>query len=552
MMAPRTKDALLSLSLLGLLAAGCTGEIGDGGPVVDLPGSEPNGPSCTEGPSPGPSPIRRMTRFEYDRTVLDLLGDDTNPASGFGAEEEALGFNNNAAELITSHALVEQYMLAAEGVSARATDPIEKNLPCDPADGEDACAAEFIETFGKKAFRRPLTDEERQTFALLYELGRQKSFRQGIQLVIEGALQSPAFLYRVELGAQGADPSEVVRLTSWEMASRLSFFLWGSMPDEALFAKAEAGELETAEQIEAEARRMLEDPRARILVAEFHKQWLDYERVANVTKDPALFPDWSPAIGQLMAEETRTFIDGVIFGDEGTLTTLLTAPYSYMNSELADFYGVELPSGDAGFNRVDLDPAQRAGLLTTGTLLTINAHTNQTSPTLRGRLIREQLLCDTVPPPPPEVSIEAPEVDPGSTGRERFAQHTEDPSCSGCHNLMDPIGFGFEGYDTVARFRSTEGGKPIDATGSIMASDVDGPFNGVVDLASKLSQSDEVGACYSKQWFRYGYGRADGESDACAIEQINIRFNESGGDIKELLVALTQTDAFLYRQGGGQ
>ncbi|NUO49333.1 MAG: DUF1592 domain-containing protein, partial [Polyangiaceae bacterium] len=502
MMALRTKDALLSLSLLSSVAVGCTGEIGDLDAVPGAPGSEPSAPSCLEGPAPGPSPIRRMTRFEYDRTVLDLLGDETNPASGFGAEEEALGFNNNAAQLITSHALVEQYMLAAEGISGRATDPVEKNLPCDPADGEDACAAEFIESFGKKAFRRPLTVEEREMFAGLYELGRQKSFRDGIRLVIEGALQSPQFLYRVEYGVEGAEPNEVVRLTSWEMASRLSFFLWGSMPDEALFAKAEAGELETSAQIEAEARRMLEDPRAHVLVAEFHKQWLDYERVANVTKDAELFPDWSPAIGQLMAEETRTFIDGVIFGDQGTLTTLLSAPYSYMNGELAAFYGVDLPSGDGGFTRVDLDPTQRAGLLTTGTLLTINAHTNQTSPTLRGRLIREQLLCDSVPPPPADVNIEAPEVDPGSTGKDRFLQHTEDPGCAGCHNLMDPIGFGFEGYDTVARFRTTEGGKPIDATGSLMASDVDGPFDGVVELAAKLAQSGEVGACYSKQWFR--------------------------------------------------
>jgi hypothetical protein len=548
MKAIRTKEALLRLSLVGTFTAGCVGDIG-GDPGVGSDGA----PSCLEGPVAGPSPIRRMTRFEYDRTVLDLLGDDSRPASGFGAEEESLGFNNNAAQLITSHALVEQYMLAAEGVSERATAPLEKNLPCDPAEGEDACAVEFIEHFGKRAFRRPLTDAEREMFFDLYELGHaQEGFRLGIRLVIEAALQSPHFLYRVEFGDPAASPSELVRLTSWEMASRLSFFLWGSMPDDDLFAKAEADQLRTAEQIEAEARRMLEDPRARVLVGEFHKQWLDYERVANVTKDATQFPDWSPEIGSLMAEETRTFIERAIFDDEGSMTALLTAPYSYMSPPLAAFYGVELPSNDPGFSRVDLDPTQRAGLLTMGTLLTINAHTNQTSPTLRGRLIREQLLCDLVPAPPPDVSIEAPEVDPGSTGRDRFAQHTEEAGCAGCHNLMDPIGFGFESYDTVARFRSEEGGKPIDASGSLVATDIDGPFSGVVDLASKLAGSEEVGACYAKQWFRYGYGRVDTDDDACTIEQINARFSESGGDIKELLLALTQTDAFLYRQGGAK
>jgi hypothetical protein len=539
---------LLPFSLATLLLGACVGDIGDPG--------EDDGPEagleCLDGPVAGPSPIRRMTRFEYDRTVFDLLGDDTSPASGFGAEEDQLGFNNNAAKLITSRELTEQYMLAAEDVSERATDPITKNLPCDPVDGEDECAAEFIETFGKRAFRRPLTEAERDMFLGLYDFGRtQEGFRRGIRFVIEAALQSPAFLYRVEFGVPSMDAPGLLRLTSWEMASRLSFFLWGSMPDEELFAKAEAGELETPQQIEAEARRLVEHPNARAVVAEFHKQWLDYERVANITKDPELYPDWSSEIGTLMAEETTAFIDHVVFDNEGTIATLLTAPYSYMNAELAGFYGVSPGEGD-GFARVELDPKQRAGLLTMGTFLTINSHTNQTSPTLRGRMIREQLLCDIMLPPDDDVDITAPEVDPGSTLREQLAQHTENPDCAGCHRLMDPIGLGFEGYDTVARFRTYEGGQPVDASGEVFASDVDGPFVGAVELASKLAGSEEVNACYAKQWFRYGYGRTETEEDACTIADINSRFSDSGGNIKELLVALTQTDAFLNRQGGAQ
>jgi hypothetical protein len=543
---------LLPFSLATLLLAGCVGEIGD---TESGPGGPESEPSCLEGPVAGPSPIRRMTRFEYNRTVFDLLGDDTSPANGFGAEEEKLGFNNNAAQLITSQALTEQYMLAAEGVSERATDPIQKNLPCDPTLGEDDCAAQFIEVFGSRAFRRPLTQAERDMFQGLYDFGRtQTDFRMGVRLVIEAALQSPAFLYRVEMGVPALESEGVIPLTSWEMASRLSYFLWGSMPDEALFAKAEAGELETPQQVEAEARRMLEHPNARALVAEFHRQWLDYERVANVTKDAGLFPDWSAEVGALMAEETSMFIEHAIFDDgEGSVTTLLTAPYSFMSPELATFYGVEMdPEAGEGFTRVELDPSQRAGLLTMGTILTVNAHTNQTSPTLRGRMIREQLLCDTVPPPDPEVDITAPVVDPGGTLREKLAQHVDDPGCAGCHRLMDPIGLGFEGYDTLARFRALEGGNPVDATGELVGTDVDGPFDGAVALASKLSQSEKVNACYAKQWFRYGYGRADTEADVCTLDDLNTRFTDSGGNIKELLVALTQTDAFLFRQGGDQ
>jgi Protein of unknown function (DUF1588)/Protein of unknown function (DUF1585) len=181
----------------------------------------------------------------------------------------------------------------------------------------------------------------------------------------------------------------------------------------------------------------------------------------------------------------------------------------------------------------------------------VNSHTNQTSPTLRGKLIREQLLCDIVPPPPPEADITPPEIEPGSTGKDRFAQHTEDDGCASCHMLMDPIGFGFENFDTVARFRTEESGKAIDATGVLAGSDVDGEFDGAAELADKLSSSGEVSACYAKQWFRYGYGRGEMEDELCTLQALNTKFTDSGGDIKELLVALTQTDAFLYRQAGG-
>jgi hypothetical protein len=543
----RNGHHVVLLASIALAGGGCVGDIGN---APDVPPVETL--SCEEGPVAGPSPIRRMTRFEYDQTVRDLLGDDTNPAHGFGAEEEAFGFNNNAAALITTQALAEQYMLAAEDVSLRATEPLSKNVACDPAGmGEEACAREFIESFGKRAFRRPLTDAERSMLFSQYQFGRaQEDFRLGIRMVIETALQSPAFLYRVEFGIPEEASAGVMPLTSWEMASRLSYFLWGTMPDDELFLAAEADRLRTPAEVEAQARRMLDHPNARALVAEFHRQWLDYERIANITKDAGLFPDWSPAIGDLMAEETGAFIENAIFDDSGTLSTLLGAPYSFMNEDLATFYGISGVEGSE-LQRVELDPAQRAGLLTNATLLVLNSHTNQTSPVLRGKMIREQFLCDTIAPPPPNANTEAPEITPGSTGKDRFLQHTADPTCNTCHQLMDPIGFGFENYDTVARFRTEEAGKPIDATGELMATDVNGPFDGVVALAQRLSASDEVSACYATQWFRYGYGRKETEGDSCTARELEARFKEAGGNIKELLVALTQTDAFLLRQAGG-
>jgi hypothetical protein len=221
-----------------------------------------------------------------------------------------------------------------------------------------------------------------------------------------------------------------------------------------------------------------------------------------------------------------------------------------VNADLAKFYGLSGPSGKA-FEKVRLDPTQRAGILTLGSLLTINAHSNQTSPVHRGKLVRERFLCDQMPPPPPNVMITPPEPDPTSTARERFAQHSSDPACGGCHSLMDPLGFGFENYDAIGRFRTAENGKTIDPSGTITQSDIDGTFGGVVDLAKKLTGSQDVQNCYVTQWFRFAFGRGETSADACTLSTVGAKFAAKQGNIKELLVAFTQSDAFLYRRAGG-
>jgi hypothetical protein len=515
--------------LVLLASAGCDGRVSDPAPAL----SE-NRPPVSE-ISPGPAPVRRMTRFEYDNTVRDLLGDTTSPARDFGAEEEANGFSNNAANLVTTSALAEKYMRAAEGIAERAT----ADLPaltgmCDMTADEDGCARGFIAAFLQRAFRRPPTDDELAAFYTLYEAGRATDLRNGLSMVIEAALQSPAFLYRLEFERM-APGEPVVLLDGYELASRLSYLLWGSMPDDRLLEAAAMGRLETPADIEREARRLIADPKTRDVVAEFHRQWLDYDRIANVGKDATLFPEWSPAIGALMAEETRRFVDETVFNGDGTLGALLTAPSTDLDPTLAGFYG----------------PSERRGLLTQGALLTVNAHSNQTSPVHRGRLVREQFLCDIMPPPPPDVVITVPEPDPESTARERFAQHSADSSCSGCHYLMDPIGFGFETYDAVGRYRTEEGGETIDATGNLAQTDIDGDFRGVDELSQGLARSTDVSRCYALQWFRFGYGRGETRSDDESLAKINAAFEASGGDVIELLVALTQTDAFRYRHAGG-
>jgi hypothetical protein len=555
----------LSLLVVTAVAGGalsaCVGNIGN--PPDET--TTKKTPICADGAKhPGAAPIRRMTRFEYDNTLRDLLGDTTHPSKPFPAEEEAGGFNNNAANLVVSDDLADKYMIAAEGVSDRATKDIDALTGC--ADQYvDGCAATFIEKFGKRAFRRPLTDDERADLFAVYQAGFSQSktafaqdrrrdnprddFRLGIRMVIEAAIQSPEFLYRVEPVDPSAGKDDVVTLDSYEMASRLSFFLWGSMPDDALFAAADAGALATKEQVADQARRMLDDARARLAVGEFHAQWLGYERVVGATKDPALFPDFSPAIAAMMQEETRLFIDHTVFDEGGDLRTLLTAPYTFVNADLAAFYGVSA-AGASGTDwvRVDYDPSQHAGILTEGAIMTWYAHTNQTSPVHRGKLVRERFLCGTLSPPP--INFNAPDVDPNATTRQRFAQHDKDPACASCHKLMDPIGFGFENIDAVGRYRATENGAPVDASGELTQSDVDGTFSGAIGLADKLAGSAEVEQCYTTEWFRWTQGRGDTAEDECTISQVGKAFSAANGDIKSLVVALTQTDAFLYRKNG--
>jgi hypothetical protein len=554
-----------SALLAAAVTASCVGDIGD----PPEGNGEAEGPICADGVTqPGRSPIRRLTRHEYNNTVRDLFGDETKPANSFPAEEEPLGFANNADALSVTPILAEKYMATAEAVAQRATKDVGKLTGCRATDTKavrDACVRDFISRIGRRVLRRPVADDEVEELFAVYESAagiysgtrdpRQLPFQQGISMVLESLLQSPAFLYRVELGGglAAADPDEdddAVPLNSWEMASRLSYFLWGTTPDDALLDLAEQGQLMTKEQVRVQAERMLEDPKARDAVAAFHQEWLDYDRVQNVTKDMALYPEWSPAIGAAMREEMRVFVDHVVFDGEGDLRTLLTARYTFASPELGELYGAELDGDESGLYRIDFPKGQHAGLLTMGAILSYYAHTNQTSPVHRGKLVRETFLCDVLSPPPADVSFEVPEPDENSTARERFAQHSADASCAGCHRLMDPIGFGFEQFDTLGRFRTTENGRSIDASGELVSTDIDGPFNGVSDLAEKLADSEEVQACYAKMWFRYAYGRAEAEEDACVVDEIERAFSKSNGSVKALLLSLTQTDAFLFRRRG--
>jgi len=372
-------------------------------------------------------------------------------------------------------------------------------------------------------------------------------FTSAISALLEGMLQSPNFVYHIEKGVAGPGTGGAVSLTAYEIASRLSYFLWNTMPDPALFAAADAGKLSTVTEVEAQVRRMIADPRAQGAVENFFRQWLDLDRFDTAVKDATLFPEFTTELKGYMRDEIDAFVGDVFWKGDAKLQTLLTASYSFINEDLAKLYGI---SGITGNNlrRTELDKGVRRGLLSQVGMLAARANADQTSPVKRGKFVRERLFCQSMPAPPPNVNVMAPEPDPKLTTRQRYANHSTDPYCHSCHQLMDPIGLGFENYDPVGRFRSQENGQTVDASGSIVNTrDSDGDFKGLFGLVDKLTASDQVSDCVAATWFTYALSREAGANDVCSLATLSQGFKATSHDMRDLLVKLTVTDAFRYR-----
>jgi hypothetical protein len=316
-----------------------------------------------------------------------------------------------------------------------------------------------------------------------------------------------------------------------------------------LLDAAAAGLLATKEQVAEQARRMLASDQARPAIETFYHQWLGLPLLDSVVKDAASFPDWSDPLRDAMKQETEQFISHVLWQDDARLATLYSAPYSVINASLAQLYGASGgPADDATFARTDLDATQRAGVLTQGAFMSSYANPQFSSPIKRGKWIRTRMLCQELPDPPPNIPAPPP-PSPDLSTRERFAMHTDSPACSGCHVLIDGVGFGLENFDGIGKFRTMDGNALVDSSGQINQSDVDEPYSGGVELAALLARSAQARDCLPTQWLRYAMARHEEPEDTCSLVAVRQAFATSDGDMRELMVALTQTDAFMsYRQ----
>jgi mono/diheme cytochrome c family protein len=473
---------------------------------------------------------------------------DFNPAKDFPAESREAGYSFDTGDsTVVTSVHVEQYLKAAELLAKTATDKLDALVPCASSGDAAACAADFAKSFGRRAFRRPLGDAEQARYQAL--ITAQPDFKTGVGVAIQVMLSSPYFLYRFELGAQRPDGS--FQLSPFETASSLSYLFWASMPDDALLAAAEKGELQSASGLETQARRLLADPRSREVVGTFALQWLGVEEILSVAKDSTLFPSFDGQIEGLMAEETRSFVTHVVFDGTRRYDELLTADYTFANDKLAAFYGLPGVSGSA-FQQVSAGDQRKAGLLAQGSVLSTYAKSDRTSPIKRGVFVRTHLLCEDLPPPPPNVPP-LPPVDPDATLREQFKQHTKEAACAACHQYIDPVGFGFEHFDAVGRYRDTEGNNnAIDSSGDMndveeLGAGTHAPYQSLPELSTILAGSSAGKACFARQYYRFARGHLEQAGDLCALQGIQARFEQSGFDLQELMVAITLAPSFTLR-----
>jgi hypothetical protein len=515
---------------------------------------------ASESSSASAPALRRLTHSQYNNTVRDLLGDHTAPATQFPQDDFVNGFKNQYDAQNLSPLLEEGYSDAAEHLAASAFRNGDTNhlIPCAPS---IPCRTVFVKTFGKKAFRRPLDAEETRRYVALF--ARSPQFLKGAQLVVEAMLQSPNFLFRL-------DATTNPGLRPYATASRLAYTLWDTMPDEALLTAAGRGDLVTPQGVTKVAEGMLRDPRAHQALDEFVSQWLRFDRILTATRDRRRYPDFSRETAVAMTQEALLFVGDLVWSDRNFMDAF-TANYGFVNADLASIYGIPAPARE--FDRVPFPAAsERAGLLGQSLFLALTSKPEDASLTGRGLFVREQFLCQHVPPPPAGVNTNLPpstEAHP-QTNRDRMSEHVTNPTCASCHRLIDPIGWGLERFDAIGMrreefkltfFNAGHGGGggrrtppksvmlPIDTKGTVVGipqSDFVSPRElGAVLAAAPLCQE-----CMVKQYFRYASGRMETPADGPVVDRIFQDFKNSNYHFRELILSMIRSREFPGEERG--
>jgi hypothetical protein len=554
--------SLLVVAAWGLAGlAGCTARV-DGGP---LDGSIPGGGSAHGGNGGGGAPtsfandpgrvtLHRLNRAEYNNTVRDLLGTQLAPADDFPIDDRGSGFDNMADVLTLSPLHLSVYHAAARSLAGEAlANPAQRAglIGCDLATG-DACTRVVLQAFAYRAWRRPVTEAELDRLLAVVSVARTNgdSTEEGLSLALQAVLMSPHFVFRVELDEDPTSPTPHP-LSPYELASRLSYFLWSSTPDTALLESAQSGVLASESALREQATRLLRDARAQSLVENFAGQWLHLRAVDTLEPDRTLFPNVDAELLSSMKAETELVFRDIAFAN-APLLDLLTGSYSYLNDRLAAHYG--LPAvGSTTPQRVDLTGhATRGGFLSHAAFLTLTSHPDRTSPVVRGKWVMDELLCATVPPPPADVNLAGVSMakEQGLTQRQALEIHRQDPKCFGCHQLMDPIGLGLENYDAIGSYRTSDAGSAIDASGQLPSGE---SFAGAKELAARIAAKPEFARCAAKKLYTYALGRPPletaGHLDVPTLDGLAQALQQGGFSWSELVARIVTSPTFTQRRG---
>lgn len=561
-------------AVLAALSSACTGSIEGGSPgnpqgdplapgasgASGVAGSGPGSGAGTGTGANGPGAeltqtrvLRRLNHAEYNNTVRDLLGTSLRPADKLPDEASVEGFDTNGEALIIGVVHLQTFEDAAnqlvnELYALPATDERRKAvLSCQLAAGSEAtCAAQIFSAFARRAFRRPVVQAEIDRLLQLVEKVRAagETYEGAVKAALTSILLSPHFLFMVEKGELG--PGVVKALDDHELATRLSYFLWSSMPDAALFSAAEAGALANDPvKLGEQVGRMLSDPKADALPHDFVGQWLTLRRLELVEPSKTTFPNYDVALRDAAVRETELLLHNLI-DENAPVESLLTSTFTFANQRLAQQYQVTATGND--FARVDLSGTERVGILGHTSFLMQTSQPGWTSPTKRGAWVLEQLLCSPPPPVPAELNVEPlTEPPPGQTKREQLEQHRKDPVCAGCHALMDPIGLGLENFDAIGSYRTTDNGKPVNSSGVIEGTN----FSGLRELSNLLKTDERLQKCYARQLLTYAVGRSFHDAGSEAYADALVAGATPGGNpgMRDVINAVVQSDAFRSRRG---
>ncbi|MEZ5534964.1 MAG: cellulose binding domain-containing protein [Thiolinea sp.] len=506
--------------------------------------------ACEDETPPGERGLRLLTRQEYQNTVNDLLGLDVNLIHELPEENRVEGFDNNSANNLVTGLRLEGFLNQAEDLATQAlAQNWSRIVTCSTQN--ESCAREFISSFGKRTYRRPLAQDEVDT---LYSRFAGVTFAEGVQNTLMAMLVSPHFLYRSELGELQADGS--YQLTQYEIATALSYLFTGSMPDSILMQAADNNELSTATQRITQASRLLNDPRSRNQIGNFVGQWLlSASPYALPDKDLNAYPGYTDAVREALSQELISFFNHVTFDSTQTFRELFTANYVVANKTLTDFYNLNSPQG-SGFEAVPVTDGTRTGLLTLGAVLAQYANSAESHPFKRGAFLFERLLCHDLPAPENAGIVQPPTPDPNMTTRERFDFHSQsDTSCYSCHQFLDGPGFGFENYDGAGQFRTFENGSPINASGILRGLETFTPdeelqFSDLLQLSQLVSESNGAAQCLAKQYYRYSMGRLETSADQCALDSFISNYADNDYNLQTMLLGIVNSPAFILRRAG--